>query len=156
AATSSALQQIDHFVVIYQENWSFDALYGSFPGANGIANASSTALTQLDRVTGQPLTTALPIYPGQTNDTTIPDNAVTDAPGPYDLSQYVPTTGKTGDIVHRFFQEQSQINHGAMNNYVGWSDNTQAVMSHFDATNLPEGLLAQQYTMDDNFFHAAF
>jgi acid phosphatase len=29
-------------------------------------------------------------------------------------------------------------------------------MSYFDATNLPEGLLAQQYTMDDNFFHAAF
>jgi len=25
--------------VIYQENWSFDSLYGKFPGANGIANA---------------------------------------------------------------------------------------------------------------------
>src|SRR5262245_59035771 len=33
----SALQQIDHFVIIYQENWSFDGLYGSFPGANGIS-----------------------------------------------------------------------------------------------------------------------
>src|SRR5262249_37307525 len=30
------------------------------------------------------------------------------------------------------------------------------VLSQFDATNLPEGLLAQQYTMDDNFFHAAY
>ena len=35
---------IDHFIIIYQENWSFDALYGRFPGANGIANASAAAL----------------------------------------------------------------------------------------------------------------
>jgi phospholipase C len=152
----SALQQIDHFVIIYQENWSFDGLYGSFPGANGIANASQASLTQLDRVTGQPLTTSLPIYPGQTNDPSIPDNTVTDAPSPYNLGQYLQPSDKTGDIVHRYFQEQSQIDHGAMDKFIGWSDNTQAVMSHFDATNLPEGLLAQQYTMDDNFFHAAF
>jgi phospholipase C len=156
---SQALAQIDHFVVIYQENWSFDGLYGNFPGANGIANASPTSLTQLDRVTGQPLSPAtggLPKYPGQINDPTIPDNSITDAPNPYDLNQFLQPSQKTSDIVHRFFQEQSQIDHGAMNGYIGWSDNTQAVMSHFDATNLPEGLLAQQYTMDDNFFHAAF
>jgi phospholipase C len=152
----SALQQIDHFVVIYQENWSFDALYGSFPGANGISNASPASLNQLDRVTGQPLTTSLPTQPGQSNDPNIPDNAVTDTPSPYDLGQFLSPGAKTSDIVHRFFQEQSQIDLGAMNEFIGWSDNTQAVMSHFDATNLPEGLLAQQYTMDDNFFHAAF
>src|SRR5262249_36328505 len=34
-----ALPKIDHIVVIYQENWSFDSLFGFFPGANGIANA---------------------------------------------------------------------------------------------------------------------
>ncbi|HEV3143745.1 MAG TPA: acid phosphatase, partial [Gemmataceae bacterium] len=154
--SANPLSQIDHFVVIYQENWSFDALYGNFPGANGIASASTTSLTQLDRVTGLPLTTSLPIYPGQINDPNIPDNTVTDSPSPYDLGQYLTPSQKTSDIIHRFFQEQSQIDHGAMNKFVGWSDNTQAVMSHFDATNLPEGLLAQQYTMDDNFFHAAF
>jgi acid phosphatase len=151
-----ALNQIDHFVVIYQENWSFDALYGSFPGANGTANASATSLNQLDRVTGNPLTTSLPIYPGQINDPNIPDNTTTDTPRPYNLGNFLSTDQKTSDIVHRFFQEQSQIDQGAMNKFITWSDNTQAVMSQFDATNLPEGLLAQQYTMDDNFFHAAF
>ncbi len=35
------LPQIDHFIVIYQENWSFDSLYPSFPGANGLANAAA-------------------------------------------------------------------------------------------------------------------
>jgi phospholipase C len=29
-------------------------------------------------------------------------------------------------------------------------------MSYYDAANMPEGKLAQQYTMADNFFHAAF
>ena len=58
-ANANPLQNIDHFVVIYQENWSFDALYGSFPGANGISNASATALAQLDRLTGQPYTSQL-------------------------------------------------------------------------------------------------
>src|SRR5258708_35530946 len=38
-AQSSGLQKINHVVVIYQENWSFDSLYPSFPGANGIDQA---------------------------------------------------------------------------------------------------------------------
>src|SRR5215469_14874871 len=52
-------QTIQNVIVIYQENWSFDSLYGLFPGANGIANASQTSLTQLDRLTGQPYTSQL-------------------------------------------------------------------------------------------------
>ena len=63
---------------------------------------------------------------------------------------------KTGDIVHRFWHEQSQIDHGAMDWFVTWSDNPGLAMSYFDATNMPEGLLAQKYTLCDNFFHAAF
>src|SRR5437667_438202 len=34
---------IDHLVVIYQENWAFDSLFGTFPGANGLANALQAA-----------------------------------------------------------------------------------------------------------------
>ena len=37
--------QIDTIVVIYAENRSFDDLYGAFPGANGIANASKDSVT---------------------------------------------------------------------------------------------------------------
>jgi phospholipase C len=47
-------QQIQHVIVIYQENWSFDSLYGLFPGANGLLQSSNTSLTQLDRLTAQP------------------------------------------------------------------------------------------------------
>ena len=48
------LKQIDHIIVIYQENWSFDSLYGLFPGANGLFQSSAVSLTQRDRLTGQP------------------------------------------------------------------------------------------------------
>ena len=41
------LRDIRHIIVIYQENWSFDSLYGQFPGANGYANSFGT-LPQLD------------------------------------------------------------------------------------------------------------
>src|SRR5215472_328363 len=51
-----ALGRINHFVVIYEENHSFDNLYGQFPGANGIARASSTSTTQVDLATGLPFT----------------------------------------------------------------------------------------------------
>src|SRR3954467_5606521 len=41
-AQTDGLQKINHIVVIYQENWSFDSLYGKFPGANGLDSAAPT------------------------------------------------------------------------------------------------------------------
>src|SRR5215510_10979895 len=52
AAGSDMLSRVGHIVVIYQENWSFDSLYGKFPGANGLASAGDT-VKQVDR-DGQP------------------------------------------------------------------------------------------------------
>ena len=34
-ASSASLSSINHVVVLYLENHSFDNLYGEFPGANG-------------------------------------------------------------------------------------------------------------------------
>jgi phospholipase C len=42
------LAKIKTIVVIYAENRSFDHLYGFFPGADGITNASAEQKTQLD------------------------------------------------------------------------------------------------------------
>jgi acid phosphatase len=164
--------RIKNIVVIYQENWSFDSLYGLFPGANGISRSSRASLTQRDRLTGQPYSsqTGQPfdLASGSLSLTTPPqpiNNGQIDARFPADLNTLLPydlqdvslqPSDKTGDIVHRYWHEQSQINHGRMNWFVTWSDNPGLVMSYFDATNLPEGLLAQQYTLCDNFFHAAF
>src|SRR5215475_13076316 len=46
------LDAIEHIVVIYAENRSFDHLFGLFPGANGIAQATNP--TQVDH-DGTPL-----------------------------------------------------------------------------------------------------
>ncbi|MDD5199813.1 MAG: acid phosphatase, partial [Terrimicrobiaceae bacterium] len=182
---ATPLNSIDHIIVIYQENWSFDGLYGSFPGANGIANASAASLDQLDRLNGLSLSTETgnntynnpsktPNLPNQnppvplsgtqdlrflTNPLDVNSPTLVNTLLPYSLTAApltLQTTDTTGDIVHRYWTEALQINGGANNKFVTWSDNPGLVMSHFDATNLPEGLLAQQYTMCDNFFHSAF
>ena len=35
SALSQLRAKVNHIIVIYQENWSFDSLYGHFPGATG-------------------------------------------------------------------------------------------------------------------------
>ena len=54
AGERAGLAKIEHIVVIFAENRSFDNLYGLFPGANGIANATPAQYTQVDR-DGKPL-----------------------------------------------------------------------------------------------------
>lgn len=187
AYDADAVNSIDHIVVIYQENWSFDGLYGSFPGASGIAAASASSLTQIDRLTGNALSTEPgnsynnPAFASLTQnpppplttdsaagvaDTRVP--ASTNTLAPYSLGSYIDPTLTTGDIYHRYWQEQFQIfgaitkpgvgdsEAGNNSGFISWSDNPGLVLSRYDATNLPEGLLAQQYTMCDNFFHSAF
>ena len=46
-ADTDPLAKIGHIVVIFEENRSFDNFFGKFPGANGLANASETAI-QID------------------------------------------------------------------------------------------------------------
>lgn len=172
------LPQIDHFIVIYQENWSFDALYGSFPGANGLAKARGPATNQVDRLSGLPISTLSSYDPASsaipTQNPPVPLNGTQDkrflsnasdpnSPTlantllPYPLEAYNVVSGDfTGDIIHEFWREMSQIHHGSMDRFVTWSDNPGLVMSHFDGTDLPEGKLAQEYTLCDNFFHSAF
>ncbi len=155
AGAARPFDAINHIIVIYQENWSFDSLYGHFPGANGLANAGM-AVRQVDK-NGQPYQT-LPQPIDTTQKPPAPDPRFpANLPVlPFDAAQYVPPDQKTGDLVHRFYQHQYQIDGGKMDKFVAWSDAAGLAMSYYDATNLPEGQLAQQYTLADNFFHAAF
>src|SRR6185295_10218109 len=58
ASAPAGWEQVDTVVVIYAENRSFDHLYGLFPGAEGIAQATAEQKTQVDQ-DGRPLA-ALP------------------------------------------------------------------------------------------------
>jgi phospholipase C len=155
ATGADVLSKIQHIVVIYQENWSFDSLYGKFPGANGLSNATTTT-AQVDK-SGQPY----PTLPQPLNTNLKPVAVDTRFPAglpvaPFDDARYVPADMLTGDLVHRFYQEQLQIDAGKMDKFAAWSDAAGLVMSYYDASQMPEGKLAQQYVMDDNFFHGAF
>src|SRR5438067_10697761 len=61
AQATQGLARIEHIVVIYAENRSFDHLYGLFPGADGIASATLEQKTQLDH-DGNPLAHLPPVY----------------------------------------------------------------------------------------------
>jgi phospholipase C len=154
-AQADGLQKVNHVVVIYQENWSFDSLYGKFPGANGIDNAGA-AVQQVDKE-GKPYAT-LPQPLNTSFSPAVPDPRFpADLPvAPFDTSKFVGPNQQTGDAVHRYYQEQYQIDGGKMDKFVAWSDAAGLVMSYYDATNMPVGKLAQQFTLLDNYFHSAF
>ena len=140
------LAGINHLVVIYDENHSFDNLYGSFPRANGINRASATSTTQVT-LAGTPYT-ALP----QT-DIHIPTNLPNQ---PFDITKYVPANQKTRDLVHRYYQEQVQIDGGKMDKFVAVSDAAGLSMGYYPTAQLPVANEAANYVLADNFFHAAF
>ena len=151
----SGLEKIRHVIVIYQENWSFDGLYGKFPGADGIANAGER-IRQMKK-DGTPYTT-LPQPLDTSKNPPVPDPRFPAAlpVAPYDASRYAPPDQKIGDIVNRALQQERQINGGRMDGFVAWSENGGLAMSYYDATDLPVGRLAQQYVLADHFFHSAF
>src|SRR5207237_7034545 len=49
SGASSPLSKVNHIVVIYEENHSFDNLYGGWEGVNGLKNADAAHTTQIDQ-----------------------------------------------------------------------------------------------------------
>ena len=144
---------INHIIVIYLENHSFDNLYGMFPGANGLDKAANAAL-QVDKQGKVYKTLPQPI---NTNIKGPDKRFPTDLPNkPFNIDQYSAQSQKTGDLVHRYYQEQLQIDGGKMDKFVAYSDAAGLTMGYFDTSKLALGKLARQYTLADNFFHAAF
>jgi phospholipase C len=165
AEASVDLSQVQNIVVIYAENRGFDHLFGHFPGANGLDNATATEATQLDR-NGQPLTELPPINGNGLTDpsdpTQVPTEETRGHPNePYALDDpegyNVNFDYKLHDLVHRFYSNQMQINNGANNMFAAWSDAGGEVMGHYDGGNtLALWQIAQNYTLADNFFIGAF
>src|SRR2546426_10868789 len=104
AAQLAGLEKLHHVIVIYQENWSFDSLYGKFPGADGLANAGER-IRQVKQ-DGRPYTT-LPQPLDTSKQPPVPDPRFpANLPvAPYDAARYVPADQKTGDIVNLALQE---------------------------------------------------
>ena len=153
AAAPAGLDKIDHIVVIYLENRSFDNMFGHFPGANGLDQAKA-APVQVDK-DGKPYAVLPPILDETTKqpDPRFPADL---ANAPFDVGQYVKLNEKHRDLVHRFYQNQEQIDGGRNDKYAAFSDAGGLVMGHYDTSTTHMWRLAKEFTLADNFFQAAF
>jgi acid phosphatase len=196
---NSPLSKINHIVVIYQENHSFDNLYGSWPGVNGLANADATHTQQIKQNGGvfnclmQNDVNLAGVTPANCPDTTGTLPPATSTPfnshfanAPFAIDAYLPPSahtcpppgalfsangypdvatnlpgGCTRDIVHRFYQEQYQLNNGQQNRYTTGSDAVGLTQGYYNTQALPIYQYLHQedhpnYAIADNFFQAAF
>jgi acid phosphatase len=156
------LRHVKHFVVIYMENHSFDNLYGTFPGANGLANADPAHTKQVD-LSGNLLKCLPQVDPNLVDQ---PADACSVAKGdsfdshfpnaPFAIDDYIPLNEKTIDLVHRYYQNQVQIDGGRNDKFVAASDAKGLSIGHYDTAKLPLAKIARRYTLEDNFFQGAF
>lgn len=147
-------QSIDNIVIIYAENRSFDHLFGLFPGADGIKNATHEQKIQRDH-DGTPLKELL-VFNKQGK----PDPAYPHLPnGPFRIDAPPlnrPLNQLGPNPIHSFFYNREQINGGrndrfaAISNVGGW------VMGYYDGSLLKLWRWAKEYTLTDQFFMAAY
>jgi acid phosphatase len=153
-AAQDGLAKIKAIVVIYGENRSFDHMYGFFPGANGIANATDDQKTQLDH-DGTPLP-QLTIFGADGK----PDPRFRPvANGPFLINS--PTMKMSPDKIapspiHAFFHNREQINGGRNNMFAAMSTVGGWTMGYYDTSRMRLWQWATQYTLADNFFMGAF
>ena len=148
------MQRINHVVVIYAENHSFDNLYGLFPGANGISRATPEQMTQLDH-DGTPLPELIVFGSDGKPDAKYP--RMPNRPFRIDAPPVSrPPTVIVPSPSHDFFYHQEQLNGGrnnmfaAMSNVGGWA------MGYYDGSQFKLWQWAKDYTLADNFFMGAF
>jgi len=187
------LGKINHIVVIYQENRSFDSLYGGWEGVNGLANAPSSKTLQVSqagapyscllqndvnlttprlskvcsgtKANGTSFDSHFTNAPFHIDDFIKPSDSTCPAPGVFAPVGVLNGSGQPGgctrDIVHRYYQEQYQLNGGQQNRYVTGSDAAGLAMGVLDTTSLPiYDYLHEEdhpaYAIADNFFQGAF
>jgi len=183
--SAKSLSSYKHIVVIYQENHSFDNLYGQWgtvngKAVNGLNNVTAANSTQVGadntaynclKMVDPNFTTTNPLLNTCSDATTGTGFKSHFANKPFNINDYVApsalncstssTGGCTNDLVHRFYQEQYQINGGKQNRYAVGSDAAGAVMGYYSTKQLPiytylHEKKAPNYVIADNFFQAAF
>ena len=156
------LDRIGHIIVLFLENRSFDHLYGMFPGADGVDDAGFAAIQvsaaglQFQKLPAVIINRSP--WPGSSESSFGVDTRfATGLPnGPFRADRYVGLWERTIDLVHRFYQEQEQIDNGKMDKFVAVSGAGALPMGYFDGRSLKLYQLAAEYTLADRFFHAAF
>src|SRR5207248_10235126 len=151
-APTASGASIENIVVIYAENRSFDNLYGSFSGANGLSGITPEAYTQRDR-DGSVLKELPPIWGGLTAKGIEPpvSQAQTEhlANAPFAIDEpkgfNLPLGVTTRDLWHRFYENQMQIDGGKNDRFAAYADSGALVMGHYASAKLPLWDFARQY-----------
>src|SRR4051812_4296220 len=193
ASAHHGQRHLRHIVVIYEENHSFDNLYGGWERVDGLRNASRAHTRQVNQA-GQPyhclkqddVNLTSPPLSARCHDTTTgtafdshffnrpftidryikPTDTTCPQPGDFSQANGIPKGsglpgGCTRDIVHRFYQEQYQLNGGRQNRYVTGSDAVGLTMGHYRTRRLPiykylHSAGHPAYAIEDRFFQSAF
>src|SRR3954462_5665287 len=113
------LAKIETLVVIFAENRSFPNLYGHFPGANGIEQATEEQKTQLDH-DGTPLRQLTVFNAGKVDERFVrmPNRpfAIEEAPISQTANKILPSP------IHVFYHNKEQINGGRNNMFAAMSN----------------------------------
>lgn len=157
---AATLDKIEHIVVLYGENRSFDHLYGDFPGADGLTGLKPIQYLQTDR-DGSVLPKLPPVWSDEHKGQADPQFAAQPQPanGPFriDAAPYnIGRAQETRDLVHRFYQDQMQIDGGKMDRFAAISDSGALTMGRYDGSRTQLWQLARQFTLADHFFMGAF
>jgi acid phosphatase len=205
AANKNAFGGFKHLVVIYEENHSFDNLYGSWGKVGGRQTAGRSkaggahtvqlaqdgkpyaCLPQNDvNLTTGPLKASCGTHTVTFGDGTSTTYSSHFANKPFVIDRFIKPTdttcpkrdalfsfpngvpkgqgdpgGCTRDLVHKFYQEQYQLNGGRQNRYVTGSDAVGLTMGAYRTRQLPIWTYlhrkhAPNYVIADHFFQAAF
>jgi acid phosphatase len=185
-----------HLVVIYEENHSFDNLYGEWGAVghdrvDGLATAPGVRTGQVAQdgtryscllqndvnLASPPLASscadpthgvkasAFANAPFRIDDHIDPGDTTCPEPGASAPNGVAKGSGRPGgctrDLVHRFYQEQYQIDGGRQDRYTTGSDAAGLTQGYYDTARLPiyhylHAPDAPKYVIADRFFQAAF
>lgn len=147
---NGARSKIDHIIVVYLENRSFDNLFRGFEGADTSDHPTKPFALQSDR-TGN-----VYVRLNMGEEAQKLGFPSTIANEPFLLDQIVSQEAVIPDMVHRFYQNQLQINHGKNDRFVDISDEKALTMGYHDMRNSALWKYAKEYTLCDQFFAGAF
>lgn len=143
-------EKIDHIIVIYLENRSFDNLFYGFDGADNSQKTFHPYETQKNgegkiytRIDMGPESVKAG-FPKQI------DNA------PFLMDRYVSHEGMIPDMVHRFYQNILQINNGKNDRFAYISNEKALVMGYHDMHESHMWRYAKEFTLCDRFFAAVY
>lgn len=144
---------IDHIVVLFLENRSFDHLFGTFPGADGLAGYPGR---QADKRGVAYARLPQPLDRDGKPDPRFP----ADLPNaPFPMLKFVRADEMTRNPIHRFYQMQRQYGAGAdgvpMGAWVTEGRDGGAAMGYYERAAIPvQWRLAEEFVLLDRYFQS--